>query len=170
MMPKHALVLALHATSRGFGYVVFEGPSSPYDWGVVGARGDKNAQCLRKIELMLDRYMPETLLLEEAKSVANRSGRIARLYAATASLATIRGIEVVIYTLGQIKTCFSSVGAVTRQEIAEAVGRHIDAFRHRMPKQRKPWQAEDRRMSLFCAAALALAHYQLGASSCCGEA
>ena len=164
MMPKHALVMALHATSRGFGYVVFEGPSSPYDWGMVGAKGDKNAQCLRKIELMLDRFMPETLLLEEVRSVANRSGRIAKLYAATVSLAASRGVDVVIYTLGQIKACFASVGALTRQEIAEAVGRHIDAFRHRMPKQRKPWQAEDRRMSLFCAAALALTHYHLGAS------
>lgn len=167
MMPRHALVLALHATSRGFGYVAFEGPASPYDWGMVGAKGDKNAQCLRKIELMLDRFMPETLLLEEARSVANRSGRIAKLYAATASLASSRGIDVVIYTLGQIKTCFASVGAITRQEIAEAVGRYIDAFRHRLPKARKPWQAEDRRMSMFCAAALVLTHYQLGTEAEC---
>ena len=164
-MPKHSLVLALHATSRGFGYVVFEGPSAPFDWGMVGAKGDKNAHCLRKLEVMLDRFMPETLLLEEATSVANRSGRIAKLYVATASMAVSRGIEVVIYKLGQIKACFASVGATTRQEIAEAVGRHIDAFRHRLPKQRKPWQAQDRRMAMFCAAALVLTHFQLGTSS-----
>lgn len=169
MMPKHALVLALHATSRGFGYVVFEGPLSPYDWGMVGAKGDKNAQCLRKIEMMLDRFMPETLVLEEATSVANRSVRIKRLYAGIASMAVSRGVDIVIYTLGQIKACFASVGAVTRQEIAEAVGRYFDAFCHRLPKPRKPWQAEDRRMSLFCAAALALTHYQLEVSSECNN-
>lgn len=162
MTPKHSLVLALHATSRGFGYVVFEGPSAPFDWGLVGAKGDKNAHCLRKLEVMLDRYMPDTLLLEEATSVANRSGRIAKLYAATASLAASRGVEVVIYTLGQIKMCFASVGASNRQEIAEAVGRHIEAFRHRLPKPRKPWQAQDRRMAMFCAAALVLTYYQIG--------
>ena len=121
---------------------------------------DKNAHCLRKFEMMLDRFMPETLLLEEATSVANRSGRIAKLYAATASLAASRGVEVVIYKLGQIKACFASVGPTTRQEIAEAVGRHIDAFRHRLPKPRKPWQAQDRRMTMFCAAALVLTHFQ----------
>lgn len=159
MMPKHSLVLALHATSRGFGYVVFEGPLSPYDWGMVGAKGDKNAQCLRKIEMMLDRFMPETLVLEEATSVANRSVRIKRLYAGIASMAVSRGVDIVIYTLGQIKACFAYVGAVTRQEIAEAVGRHVDALRHRLPKPRKPWQAEDRRMSMFCAAALVLTHF-----------
>ena len=163
MTPKNSLILAIHATSRGFGYVVFEGVGAPYDWGTVGARGDKNAICLRKIEMMLDRYEPETLLLEEAKSVANRSARITRLYTAIASMAAHRSIEVAIYTLGQIKTCFAKVGAVTRQDIAEAVGRHIEAFRHSMPKPRKPWQAEDRRMAMFCAAALVLTHYQLGA-------
>ena len=162
MTPKNPLILAIHATSRGFGYVVFEGVGAPYDWGTVGARGDKNAVCLRKIEMMLDRFAPETLLLEEAKSVANRSARIQRLYAAIASMATHRSIEVAIYTLGQIKTCFARVGAITRQDIAEAVGRYIEAFRHQMPKPRKPWQAQDRRMAMFCAAALVLTHYQLG--------
>lgn len=169
MMAKQGLVLALHATSRGFGYVVFEGPSAPYDWGIVGAKGDKNAHCLRKFEMMLDRLIPETLLLEEAASVANRSRRIAKLYAATASMAASRGIEVVIYRLGQIKACFASVGAVTRQEIAEAVGRNIEAFHHRMPKQRKPWQAQDRRMAMFCAAALVLTYYQLEVSFGCNS-
>ena len=80
-------------------------------------------------------------------------------------MAVHRGIDIAIYKLGQIKSCFASVGAVTRQDIAEAVARHIEAFRHRMPKHRKPWQAEDRRMAMFCAAALALTHFQLGASS-----
>jgi hypothetical protein len=60
--------------------------------------------------------------------------------------------------------------ATSRQEIAEAVSRHIDVFRHRPPKQRKPWQAEERRMAMFCAAALVLAHYQLGQPSHCNEA
>ena len=165
MIRKTPLVFALHATSRGFGYVVFEGPFTPYDWGTVMARGDKNAVCLRKLEKLLDRTKPETLLLEEAKSVANRSARVARLYQAIASLCQSRGIEVVVYSFGVIKTCFSSTGARTRQEIAETVARQFDAFRHRKPKPRKPWESESRRMPLFCAAALVLTHYQLGATS-----
>ena len=163
MIPKNPLVIAIHATSRGFGYVVFEGPCSPYDWGNVGAKGDKNAACLCKIEMMLDRFCPETLVMEAfGKGSSNRSERIARLYTAIGSMAVNRGIEIAIYTLGQIKSCFARLGAITRQDIAEAVGRHVEAFRHRMPKQRKPWQAEDRRMAMFCAAALVLTHYQLG--------
>lgn len=165
MKPKTALTFALHATSRGFGYVVFEGPFTPHDWGTVVARGDKNAVCLRKLSLMLEQFAPESLLFEAfGKGTSFRSERIARLYQAAASMAASKGVSVQVYTRGDVKACFASVGARTRQEIAEAVGRHIDAFGHRLPKPRKPWQSEDRRMALFCAAALVLTHYQLGAS------
>jgi len=166
MKPRTALTFALHATSRGFGYVVFEGPFTPHDWGIVTARGDKNATCLRKIDAMLDQFMPESLLLEAfGKHSSLRSDRITRLYQAIASMAASRGINVSIYSFGDVKACFASVGARTRQEIAEAVGRSIDALGHRLPMARKPWQSEDRRMALFCAAALVLTHFQLGAAT-----
>ena len=111
---------------------------------------------MQEIELPLTDVMP--------LSYAPQACKPRRAYTAIASMASHRSIEVAIYTLGQIKTCFAKVGAVTRQDIAEAVGRHIEAFRHSMPKPRKPWQAEDRRMAMFCAAALVLTHFQLGAS------
>ena len=166
MRPKSALVFALHATSRGFGYVVFEGPFAPYDWGIVTARGDKNAVCLHRLEAMLDRYAPDILVLEASGKIASqRHDRIARLYKAVTALAANRGIDVTVYTRGHIRACFAAVGAVSRQEIAEAVARLVDAFGHRLPKARKPWESEDRRMALFSAAALVLTHYQLGAST-----
>lgn len=162
---KTALTFALHATSRGFGFVVFEGPFTPHDWGTVVARGEKNAVCLRKLDLMLERYQPETLLLEAfGKGSSFRSERITRFYKAAVSLAASQGVDVHVYAFGDVKAAFASVGARTRQEIAEAVGRHIDAFGHGLPKPRKPWQSELRRMAMYCAAALVLTHYQFGAS------
>lgn len=165
MKARKPLIFALHANARGFGYVVFDGPFAPHDWGTVIAKGDKNSVCLRKLEKMLDRFTPETLILEEARSVANRSDRIARLYKAVAALCHGRSIDVAVYRLGSIKSCFASIGAQTRQEIAEAVARQLPALDHRVPKPRKPWQSESRRMPMFCAAALALTHYQLGSAT-----
>lgn len=162
MMRTRSLVFALHATSRGFGFVVFSGPFAPHDWGTVGAKGDKNARCLRQLEKLLERYSPEVLILEEARSVANRSERIARLYKAITALCMGRSIDVAIYRLGDIRFCFASIGARSRQEIAEAVARQLPALDHRVPKPRAQWQSESRRMPMFCAAALALTHYQLG--------
>jgi len=163
MSAKLPLVFALHATSRGFSYVLFEGPFAPYDWGSAIAKGYRNAVCLRKLEKLLDRHHPEILLLEEPKDVTNRSGRIVRFYKAIIALCAGRSIEVAIYRYHDVKTCFASVGAQTRQEIAEAVARQVPAFDHKLPRPRTRWQGESRRMALFCAAALVLTHYQLGA-------
>ncbi len=80
-------------------------------------------------------------------------------------LAAHKSVNVVVYARADIKAAFKTIGASTRQEIACAVARHVEAFQHRLPKPRKPWQSEDRRMALFSAAALVLTHYQLGAST-----
>lgn len=158
------LVLAVHPTSRGFGWVAFEGPFAPYDWGLVDARGDKNATCLRTLEVMIARLAPETLVVEDFdRRRSARADRISRLCRAMVSLAANRGLDVAIYSRGDVRACFASVGALTRQEIAEAVARHIDAFRHQLPKRRKAWDRESPWMSVFSATALVLTHYQLDA-------
>jgi len=157
------LTMGFHPTSRGFGWVAFEGPFAPYDWGIVSAKGDKNAVCLRALEKLLARLEPETLALEAAGRRASvRSGRIDRLSKAVMALAADRGVDIALHTRADIQSCFKAVGARTRQEIAEAVARHIDAFRHQLPKARRPWDAEDRRMALFSAAALVFTHFRFG--------
>ena len=165
MKPPTLLTLAIHATSRGFGFVVFEGPFTVHDWGTVVARGDKNAVCLKKVAVMLERYSPEALLLEAAgKDSSLRSERIARLYKGVASLAVSSGIDVSIYKFRDVQAAFRDVGARTRQEIAEAVSRHVTALSDRVPKPRRPWDSEHRRMAVFCAAALVLTHFRMGSS------
>lgn len=160
------LALAIHPYSRGFGWVAFEGPFTPYDWGLSTARRDKNAVCLRKIEKLLERLQPETIILEAfERRASTRPARTARLCRAIVSLAADRGLEVAIYSRSDVQAAFAPVGARTRDEIAAAVARHIDALRHRIPKARdKPWLWEDPRMALFSATALVLTHNQLGAS------
>jgi Holliday junction resolvasome RuvABC endonuclease subunit len=162
---RKGLTMAVHPNTRGFGWVVFEGPFAPLDWGLVFTARDKNARCLAKLEKMLARFLPDTIILEEfERQMSARTERIKRLCRAMVSLAADRGVEVAIYAKGEVQACFASVGARTRREIAEAVARHIDAFRHRLPNKRQPWENEDRRMSIFAAAALVLTHFQLGTS------
>ena len=69
------------------------------------------------------------------------------------------------YSRADIKGAFRTVGATTRQEIAQAVARQVEAFRHRLPSPRKPRESVDRRMAMFNAGALVLTHYRLGAAS-----
>jgi Holliday junction resolvasome RuvABC endonuclease subunit len=159
------LVFGFHPTSHGFGWVAFSSPLAIYDFGLCEMRREKNAGCLRKLERLFDRLEPQVIVFEAYDGRASRrSERVKRLYKATALLARDRGMEVAIYSRGDTKACFASVGAQSRQEIAEAVARSLEILRGRLPKPRRPWEGPCRRMALFDAAAVVLTHYRLGAS------
>ena len=119
---------------------------------------------------MLERMRPQTLVLEAFdQHFSLRRPRIARLCRAIISLGANRGVDIAIYTRDQVVGAFAPVGAKTRPEIAEAVARHMEPLRHRLPKRRRAWQCEDRRLSLFSAAALGLTHFQLSVERLLGE-
>lgn len=155
-------VLGFHPTARGFGWVVFEGPFRPIDWGLVSARKDKNATCLKRLDGLLERFAPEVLVLEAYdRQSSRRARRIARLGDSVRRLADAHGVETIVYNRVQVREAFAETGARTRREIAEAVARHVEVFSHRLPPIRKPWDSEDAREALFAAAAVALTHQRL---------
>ncbi len=152
------LVLGLHPTSRGFGWALFESPGAPLDWGItLVKRGDKNTVSLRHARLLLERYRPETLVLERFDlRTGKRATRMSRLCTAIIELADSFSVSVEIYAAREVKRALGLPEDATRHDMAEVVARHVQAFRHRMPSPRKPWDGADRRLALFCAAALAL--------------
>ena len=158
------LVLSIYPTTRGFAYALFEGPMSPVDWGVKEVRGPrKNARCLDRISKIIERYQPDTLVIEDCfQKDSRRSARIRRLNRATETIARSQAIDVFSYSRPQVRQCFEKVGASTKYEIAHAISRLIPALSHRMPPTRKAWMSEDARMSLFDAASLAWAFYLRG--------
>ena len=157
MIRHRPRLIALHCAHEGFGYAVFDGRAI-HDWGTVTARGDKNAMSLSKLGRLLDRFSPETLVLEEASEGAGRAARIVVLHKSIAALCRTRNIDLYQYALADVRRCFDGVGAHTRQDIAEAVVRELDVLSPRLPRPRKAWQSEPRRMMIFSAAALALTH------------
>lgn len=156
------LVLAVHPTARGFGWVLFEAPLSPVDWGMVFATPGRNERLLNRFERLLQRYEPSVLVLEAFESgVACRADRIQRLCRSLIHLAACRGMDTPVYSKAVVRTCFASVGAVTRYEIAEVIRQQIDAFKHKPLRKRRTWDNLDSRQSLFDAAALAMTYFGL---------
>jgi Holliday junction resolvasome RuvABC endonuclease subunit len=154
-------VLAIYPFSRGFGFVLFEGPLSPFDWGVKEIKGKhRNSQILEQIKELIERYRPAALVIEDTSDRRyQRSKRIGKLYRMLSNLTNAEAIELYQYPDSVVKKFFSSVGAVTKYEIAQAIGMQIPAFAHRIPRIRKAWMSADPRQSLFDAAALGLVHY-----------
>lgn len=159
---NYNLVLSVYPTSRGYAFVLFEGPQSPHDWGVKEIRKkNKNEQTLKSIHALIERYRPDYLIIEDhTEHGSRRSSRIRRLYRMIAHLAETEQVELFRYSRRAIWECFEPVGARTKYEIAQAIALQIQAFAHRLPRVRKIWMSEDPRQSLFDAAALGMVFYQ----------
>src|SRR5205085_8848947 len=91
---RERLLLAIYPTTRGFGFVVFEGQQRTIDWGVKDARGDKNRKVLAKIEQLVSWYRPDMLVLENAHGPGSRRAeRIRQLHALVVELAKTQKIR-----------------------------------------------------------------------------
>ncbi len=157
------LALSIYPSTRGFAFVLFEGPESPFDWGVKEIKEKhKNTKTLDEIKKLIDRYRPEALIIEDlTNGESRRTSRIRKLYRMLTHLAATEYVDIERYKKSEIKECFGFVGASSKYEIAKAIAIQIPAFAHRIPPFRKPWMAEDPRQTLFDAAALGLTHYAL---------
>lgn len=159
--PFQQLVLSVYPTSRGYAFVLFEGPQSPYDWGVKEIRQkQKNEHTLKGIKVLIERYRPDCIIIEDhTEPGSRRSSRIRRLYQSIAHLAETEQVELFCYSRREVREFFEPIGASTKFEIAQAIARQIPAFEHRLPRVRKIWMSEDPRQSLFDAAALGMVFY-----------
>ncbi len=156
-----ALVFSIFPNSRGFGFVLFEGPYAPYDWGVKEVREPKkNRRILKFVEDMIDRYSPIVLVLEDwTDEACHRCVRIRELYRQLVELARRKCIVVFRYSWQRVKHCFAEVVPTTKYEIALRIAKEIPAFSFQVPPVRKIWMSEDPRQGLYDAAALGLTHF-----------
>ena len=160
-MKQQEFVLAIYPTVRGYSFVLFEGPESPFDWGTKEIRQvPKNQAIVDYVATLIERYHPQVLILEDCEDRrCRRTLRVKKLCRALVDLAATSQLEVHLYSREAIRRCFAAAGAHTKSEIAQVVARHIPAFKHRLPPLRKIWMSEDARQSLFDAAALGLTFY-----------
>lgn len=155
--PRHKeLVLSAHPTSRGFGWVVFESPLAPVDWGIAFAKKERNERLMKRFMRLLDRYQPSVLVLEHFE---DRDGASLRLCRMMQHAAKCRAMDVPIFRRSAIQAVFGSVGAKTRYEIAEVIRTQIDAFSHQMPRKRTLIVNADPKQAMFDAAALAITYF-----------
>jgi hypothetical protein len=152
------LVCAIYPSTKGFGYAVFEGPSTLVDWGVKAVRGrPKNLASLRKVRDLLAFYGPDVLALENHQGRGSRCAkRIQTLINLIAAHAAEKRMTTASYSRADVRASF---GLTTKREIAEAIVREFPELEPRLPPVRKIWMSEDVRMNIFDAASLAITFF-----------
>ena len=161
--PKEpGLVLAVHPTSRGFGWVLFEGPLVPVNWGIASAKIDKSAQCMKRFEKLLNQYHPSAVILENFDEGDSRRGERIRTLAQTMrGFANNRDMDAPVYSREEVGTAVVHNANATRHAVACAVAECLPILRRNLPRARKYWEEKDERQCLFDAAALGITHYAL---------
>ena len=116
------LILAVTLSSRGFAFVRFEGPLAPFDWGISENKGRwMNASQLKRIQSIIERYHPTTLVIENLS--AKRSPQVRARSLGLRHMAVASEMNACLYDRAAIRLCFASVGARTKYEIAQAIAR-----------------------------------------------
>jgi hypothetical protein len=156
--PNPKRVLAIDPTSRGFGFVVLESPTTPVDWGSKSAPPKEEAKALAKILELVRHYRPEVIVLEDPRG-SRRCPRVQGLLDGVRRLATAEGLKSRWFKASRVKKVFRMFRAKTKHEIAHAVAQQVPELAAELPRFRKPWMSEDHRMAIFDAAALALTYF-----------
>ncbi|MEY9633383.1 hypothetical protein ABIF66_001612 [Bradyrhizobium japonicum] len=164
---RHGLTLSIYVNTRGFAFVVFEGHLSPFDWGIREIRGPRKRKgCLTRITQIVDRYAPDTLVIQDTSAQGTQRARwITALNASIAALAKDRDIPAFAYSREQVRVAFERYECPNKHSLAELIAKHIPALERYVPPPRKPWMSEDRRMGLFDAAALGLVFFHKAGDS-----
>jgi Holliday junction resolvasome RuvABC endonuclease subunit len=154
-------VMGVDPSSRGFGYVILEGPHQLIDWGVKQTRTNKNARTVVEVRALLDQYYPDILVVEEycAGPGSRRSSRVCMLQNDLAALTGELKVGWRAYPWERVRDVFARFGDTTKHGIACVVARLYPELHHRLPPPRKLWMSEDYRMSMFDATALAITHF-----------
>ena len=153
---RHNLLAACYLNARGHAFVLFEGPLTPIDWGVVEVRGkERRKRTIERTRTFLTRYLPDVLVLQDMSHAGtHRPHRVRRANEQIAELAERLCIPVFTYSRADVQRYFAYLGAPTKFAIAAEIAKRIPAFERLVPRPRKAWMREDSRMGIFDAAAL----------------
>ena len=151
-------ILAIDLRSRSFGFVVFEGPTRLLDWGAKSFRQGVNAVQIpasMKFAGLMDEFSPSAIVVRK-ESVESK--RKAGMRQALVIQAEKHRIPVRLLSRRVVKSAFVGSNR-NKYTIAVALVKQLPELAPKLPPERKIWQSEDYRMSIFDAAALGVAYF-----------
>ena len=154
-MSKQVRIFAIALTARGFGYCVTE-DEAILECGYKGARGNKNAKSVSKIEKLMRQFLPDVVVLQDVYAEGcYRAPRIKALHRKIVGLAANHKCKVKLFSGNQLRDALLGDVKGTKHEMAELLARKYPVeLAGKLPPKRRPWENEDGRMDMFDAVGL----------------
>jgi hypothetical protein len=158
--PTFARYLGIDIRPRRFGFVLIEN-SIVLDSGTRMCERPHFDNCLGQgFDRILKTYHPSALIVRGANGVV-ANARKRRVAAAIKRRAKQRSVEVISIRPATMRRYFHRYNATTKYQIAQSVASLLPELAWKLPNNRKPWETEHFRMSIFDAAAVVIAHLEL---------
>jgi Holliday junction resolvasome RuvABC endonuclease subunit len=156
-MSKQVRILAIAPTARGFGYCVME-DGAILECGYKGAKKNKNAKSVSKIEKLMNQFLPSGLVLQDVYAEGcYRAPRIKALHRQIIELAANHKCKVKLFSGNQLRDALLGDVKGTKHEMAELLARKYPVeLAGKLPPKRCSWENEDGRMDMFDAVGLAV--------------
>jgi hypothetical protein len=151
-------ILSLDVRSKTLAYAFFEDATELLDFSVGGSV--QSGFHAHRVEKLVRKFQPEVIVLRKIPADSSRDTPATR--AAIKSIrAKARSLSrpVVSITQRQIAVTFQPHCKPTKQQIAVLLAACFQALTWYVPRERKAWKPEDRRMHYFDAAAVGMAYF-----------
>lgn len=156
--PAPQVILGIAPCSKGFGFAILES-GSLVEFGLKTSKGNKNAQCLEKIKVLLVRFKPHVLVVEHVLAKeSRRAPRIKELGADILTVGLVNHVPLLWLRPESVKERLLGKADGTKHELAATVARRFpEELGDRVPRKRRAWDSQDSRLDVFYAVALAMA-------------
>lgn len=151
-------VLALDVRASRFAFAACEGDRKLLDWGVRSFRKGVNAvtgPVNQKCGALMDYFAPSVIVVKRRDGDTNERRRA--MYEAVLLEAAKRRIPVRLLSRKTVNQVFAGSNR-NKYAVAQAVAKRFPELAPRLPPPPKIWKSEDYRLSIFDAAALAVAY------------
>lgn len=151
-------IVSLDIRSKTMAHAVFDGPLQLLDFGVSGST--QPGFQVSRVEKLMRKFQPELIVLRKVPAGSKRDNpSVQAAIKSIRSQARRLAVPVASTEKRFIDQTFRQHCKPTKYQVALLLSAGFTALQWYMPRKRKIWMPEDRRMQYFDAAALGLAYF-----------
>jgi hypothetical protein len=159
-------IIAIDLRFRRSGFAIFEGPTRLLDFGTLDIRSEENAGGRTRLSDLMKSAAPSVVLVKKERWINLAASSDARpMMEALRNRATALSIEFRFLEQNVFNSTFRGLGCETKAEISSSLARIFPELIWMLPPDRRIWQPEHSRQTVFDAISLGLAFWQNETSS-----
>lgn len=150
-------VLALDLRPQRYGFAMLEGTSRLLDWGTSTYSRSKHGPSFRSLRSIFTVFRPERVVVgDSADWTSVRRSRTTPAIRAIRNEVNWRSLPIEQVSRTEIRNAFSKHGISNKRGISSAIVLLFPELVWRLPRARRPWEAERHSQPVFDAIALGI--------------